>query len=102
TAQLLSYVGITAPGKVAGEDLTQLFEDVEDEDLQKRPAFTAGSGVMMLWGDKRFLVVVDREAQERWIYDDDEEDDYTRLENAVGENQDEMQHLSELLGFAAR
>lgn len=100
-ATILSYLNVKAPGKVAGEDLTQLFEDVDDEDLPKRPAFTSGAGVSMISGNKRFLVVVDREAQERWIYDDDEEDDHTRLENAVGDNQDHMQELSELLGFAA-
>lgn len=98
---IMSYLGVTAPGKADGEDLTQLFDDVDDEDLPKRPAFTSVSGPMMISGDKRFLVVVDRDAQERWLYDDDEEDDHTRYENAAGDNPDDLQRLSEALGFAA-
>jgi arylsulfatase A-like enzyme len=98
---ILSYLGVTAPGKVDGEDLTQLFEDVEDEDLPKRLAFTSVSGPVMLSGDKRYLAVVDRDAQERWLYDDEEEDDHTRFENAAGDNPDDLQRLSEALGFAA-
>ncbi len=91
---LLSHLGVTVPGKMDGEDLTQLFRGVEDEDLYERPAFTTITGTVMLAGNKRFLAVVDRKDQERWLYDDEEEDDHTRFENAAGDNPGDLQDLS--------
>ncbi len=98
---LLSYLGVTVPGKMDGEDLTQLFHGVDDEDLHERPAFTTVTGTVMLAGDKRFLAVVDRKDQERWLYDDEEEEDHTRFENAAGDNPGDLQRLSQELAIAA-
>ncbi|HEY6780133.1 MAG TPA: sulfatase-like hydrolase/transferase, partial [Thermoleophilaceae bacterium] len=100
-ATLLTHLGVTVPGKMDGEDLTQLFRGVDDEDLYERPAFTTVTGTVMLAGNKRFLAVVDRKDQERWLYDDEEEDDHTRFENAAGDNPGPLQDLSAALGVAA-
>jgi arylsulfatase A-like enzyme len=97
----LSYLGVTIPGKMDGEDLTQLFHGVEDEDLPERKAFTTVTGTVMLAGNKRFLAVVDRKDQERWLYDDEEKDDHTRFENAAGDNPGDLQALSQALAIAA-
>jgi hypothetical protein len=98
---ILNYLGVNVPGKMDGEDLTQLFRGVEDEDLYERPVFTSITGSVMLSGNQRFLVVADRVEQERWIYDDEEEDDNLRFENAAGDNPGELQDLSAALALAA-
>ena len=35
---LLSHMGLTIPGKMRGEDLTALFDDVDEEDLPTAPS----------------------------------------------------------------
>jgi arylsulfatase A-like enzyme len=72
---LLSSLGLTIPGKMRGEDLTQLFDDVEDEDLPDRPFSITATGLLIVVRDKRWLMVADREEIERRLYDDDEEAD---------------------------
>jgi arylsulfatase A-like enzyme len=72
---LLSAMGLNIPGKMRGEDLTQLFEDVDEEDLPSRPYSITASGALIIVRDKRWLMVADREEIERRLYDDDEEAD---------------------------
>jgi arylsulfatase A-like enzyme len=72
---LLSSMGLTIPGKMRGEDLTQLFDGVDQEDLPDRPFSITCSGSLIMVRDKRWLMVADREQQERRLYDDDEEAD---------------------------
>ena len=72
---LLSYLGLTIPGKMWGEDLTALFDDVDEEDVYDRPFSITASGQLIIVRDKRWLKVADREEIERRLYDDDEEAD---------------------------
>jgi arylsulfatase A-like enzyme len=72
---LLSAMGLTIPGKMRGEDLTQLFDDVDEGDLPDRPFSITASGSLIVVRDKRWLMVADREELERRLYDDDEEAD---------------------------
>jgi arylsulfatase A-like enzyme len=72
---LLSSMGLTVPGKMRGEDLTQLFDGVDEEDLPDRPFSITCSGSLIVVRDKRWLMVADREEMERRLYDDDEEAD---------------------------
>ena len=72
---LLSSMGLTIPGKMRGEDLTQLFDDVDEDDLPERPYSITASGSLIVVRDKRWLMVADREEIERRLYDDDEDAD---------------------------
>ena len=72
---LLSSMGLTIPGKMRGEDLTQLFDGVDQEDMPDRPFSITCSGSLIMIRDKRWLAVADREQMERRLYDDDEEAD---------------------------
>jgi arylsulfatase A-like enzyme len=72
---LLSAMGLTIPGKMRGEDLTQLYDGVDQEDLPERPFSITCSGSLIMVRDKRWLMVADREQMERRLYDDDEEAD---------------------------
>ena len=68
-------MGLTIPGKMRGEDLTQLFDDVDEDDLPDRPFSITASGQLIIVRDKRWLMVADREEIERRLYDDDEDAD---------------------------
>jgi arylsulfatase A-like enzyme len=93
---LLSHLGVTIPGKVWGEDLTALFDDVEEEDLYDRPFSITASGSLIIVRDKRFLMVADREQIERRMYDDDEnvEDDIKRYDNIANEDTGQLTEMS--------
>ena len=84
---LLSSMGLTIPGKMRGEDLTQLFDGVDEEDLPDRPFSITCSGSLIMVRDKRWLMVADREEMERRLYDDDEEadDDDTRYDDVAND-----------------
>jgi len=64
----LSYLGVRAPGRMEGEDLTAL---LDEEDPGPRPYWTAGVGDKVLCGDGRYVMVSDFEGQEKRIYDSD-------------------------------
>jgi hypothetical protein len=72
---LLSAMGLVIPGKMRGEDLTQLYDGVDDADLPARPFSITCSGSLIVVRDSRWLMVSDREQLERRLYDDDEEAD---------------------------
>jgi arylsulfatase A-like enzyme len=72
---LLSFMGLTIPGKMQGEDLTALFDDVDEDDLPDRPKSITAVGSNIIVRDNRWLMVTDREEIERRLYDDDEETD---------------------------
>jgi arylsulfatase A-like enzyme len=84
---LLSSMGLTIPGKMRGEDLTQLFDGVDEGDMPDRPFSITCSGSLIMVRDKRWLMVADREEMERRLYDDDEEadDDDTRYDDVAND-----------------
>jgi arylsulfatase A-like enzyme len=93
---ILSFMGATIPGKMAGEDLTALWDDVDEEDLYDRPFNVTAAGENIIVQDKRWLVVADREEIERRMYDDDEEveDDITRYQDIANEDTGKLTELS--------
>jgi arylsulfatase A-like enzyme len=69
---ILSYLGITAPGKMSGEDLTTLFDD---DDLPGRPYFTTAIDSHVVVGDRNWLLV-GRTDEDRWrVYEAEDEDE---------------------------
>jgi arylsulfatase A-like enzyme len=93
---LLSYLGLTIPGKMWGEDLTALLDDVDEDDLYDRPYSITASGALIVVRDKRWLMVADREEIERRMYDDDEEveDDITRFQDIANEDTGQLTEMS--------
>jgi arylsulfatase A-like enzyme len=93
---LLSHLGLTIPGKMWGEDLTALFDDVDEDDLYDRPFSITASGSLIIVRDKRYLMVADREEIERRMYDDDEEveDDIKRYDDIANEDTGQLTDMS--------
>ena len=93
---LLSFLGQSAPGKMRGEDLTALFDDVDEDDLPDRPKSITAVGSQIIIRDRRWLVVADRELILRRMFDDDEdvEDDITRFDNIANEDTGKLTELS--------
>jgi hypothetical protein len=93
---ILSYMGLTIPGKMWGEDLTALLDDVDEDDLYDRPYSITASGSLIVVRDKRWLMVADREEIERRMYDDDEEveDDITRFQDIANEDTGQLTDMS--------
>jgi hypothetical protein len=93
---ILSFMGATIPGKMGGEDLTALFDDVDEDDLYDRPFNITAVGSNIIVQDDRWLMVADREEIERRMYDDDEEveDDITRYEDIANEDPGKLTELS--------
>jgi arylsulfatase A-like enzyme len=93
---LLSFLGLTVPGKMDGEDLTALFDDVDQDDLPKRPKSITAVGSQIIIRDRRWLEVADRQRIVRRMFDDDEnvEDDITRFDNIANEDTGKLTELS--------
>jgi hypothetical protein len=86
---LLSFLGLTIPGKMEGEDLTALFDGVDEDDLPARDRSITAVGSCIVVRDSRWLMVADRERLVGRLYDDDEEadDDHDdkRYDNVAGD-----------------
>jgi hypothetical protein len=100
---ILSLMGLTIPGKMEGEDLTALFDGVEEHDMPEREKFITAVGSNIIVRDNRWLMVADREDVERRLYDDDEEagdDDEKRYDDVAGDEPGVLTDLS-LIAVAA-
>jgi arylsulfatase A-like enzyme len=99
----LSFLGLTIPGKMDGEDLTALFDDVDEWDMPKRNTSITAVGTQIIIRDKRWLVVADRERTLRRMYDDDEDvdDDVQRYDNVAGKDTGKLNELSLTAGVLA-
>jgi arylsulfatase A-like enzyme len=95
---IVSFMGVTIPGKMGGEDLTALFDDVDQWDLYHRGYNVTAAGSNIVVRDNRWLMVADREEIERRLYDDDEEaeDDITRFEDVANEDPNKLTELSQV------
>ncbi len=91
---LLAYLGLVAPGKMDGEDLTSL---LDDEDTPERDHFTAAVGTDMLVVNHRWLLLIDLVERKRRLFDDDEEDEESYV-NVANDEPDVVQDLSILIG----
>ena len=75
---ILSYLDVVAPGKMAGEDLTTLFDD---DDLPGRIYFSSGIDTHVMTGDREWLLI-GRTDEDRWrLYHLDDEDEPDDIEN---------------------
>ena len=83
---------------MGGEDLTALFDDVDEEDLYDRPFNITAVGSNIIVQDDRWLMVADREEIERRMYDDDEEveDDIKRYDDIANEDPGKLTELSQV------
>jgi len=69
---ILSCLGIPAPGKMSGEDLTTLFDE---DDLPGRAYFTTAIDSHVVVGDRNWLLV-GRTDEDRWrVYEAEDEDE---------------------------
>jgi arylsulfatase A-like enzyme len=93
---ILSFLDVPVPGKMRGEDLTALFDDVDEDDMPDRPKSITAVGSQIIIRDRRWLVVADRERIIRRMFDDDEEveDDITRFDNIANEDTGKLTELS--------
>jgi arylsulfatase A-like enzyme len=93
---ILSFLGLTIPGKMDGEDLTALFDDVDEDDLPERAKSITAVGSQIIIRDRRWLVIADRQRILRRMFDDDEEveDDITRFDNIANEDTGKLTELS--------
>ena len=101
---ILSLMGLTIPGKMDGEDLTALFDGVDEEDLPDREKFITAVGSMIIVRDNRWLMVADRQEIERRLYDDDEEagdDDEKRYDDVAADEPGVLTDLSMIAVAAA-
>jgi arylsulfatase A-like enzyme len=89
---ILSYLDIVAPGKMAGEDLTTLFDD---DDLPGRPFFTSGVDTHVVTGDREWMLI-GRSDEDRWrLYHLDDEDEPDDIENKTVDSPTVLQGLKE-------
>ena len=63
---ILSYFGVRAPGLMAGEDLTQLFDGKQPT---ARPHYTACYQETWICGDRDWLLISNTEGTKRELYD---------------------------------
>jgi hypothetical protein len=97
---ILGWMGIPAPGKMDGEDLTALFDDVDEDDLVERPMAVTGVATNIVVQDHRWLLVTERREVKRWLFDD-EEDEEVRFEDVANDEPDDLQRLSFWAGTVA-
>ena len=101
----LSFLDLPIPGKMDGEDLTALFDDVDQWDLPKREKVITAVGSQIIIRDNRWLVVADRQRTIRRMYDDDEEVDddppIKRYDNIAGKDTGKLNELSQYAGLIA-
>ena len=102
----LSFLGLPIPGKMDGEDLTALFDDVDQWDLPKREKVITAVGSQIVIRDNRWLVVADRQRTIRRMYDDDEEVDddppIKRYDNIAGKDTGQAQRALAIRGTGRR
>lgn len=76
---ILSYLGITAPGKMTGEDLTTLFDD---DDLPARSYWTTAIDTHIVVGDRDEWLLLGRTDDARWrLYKNDDTDEPDEIES---------------------
>jgi arylsulfatase A-like enzyme len=69
---VLSHLGVTIPGKLAGEDLTAL---LDDDDVPPRPFFTSALDSRVIVGDTRWLLLARTDKAHRELYETEHADD---------------------------
>jgi len=69
---ILSFQGLTVPGKMDGEDLTVMFDDA---DPPARDYWTTAYSANVAAGDGRWLLIADNQGKERRLFDTEDDPD---------------------------
>ena len=69
---ILSFQGLTVPGKMDGEDLTVMFDG---GDPPERDHWTTAYADQVAAGDGRYLLIADNQGKERRLFDTEEDPD---------------------------
>jgi arylsulfatase A-like enzyme len=69
---MLSFQGITVPGRMDGEDLTVMFDDA---DPPERDYWTTAYADHVAAGDGRYLLIADNQGEERRLFDTEADPD---------------------------
>jgi arylsulfatase A-like enzyme len=85
---LLSFQGITVPGRMDGEDLTVMFEGA---DPPERDYWTTAYADHVAAGDGRYLLIADNQGKERRLFDT--EADPHEENDVAGDNPDVVDRL---------
>jgi arylsulfatase A-like enzyme len=95
---ILSYLDVTIPGKMAGEDVTTLFDR---DDLPGRQYFTTGIDTHVVAGDREWLLV-GRTDEDRWrLYHLDDTDKPDDLEDKTTTAPTVLQAIKEYVIWTA-
>lgn len=87
---ITSIFGITTPGKMAGEDLTTLWDE---DDLPGRAYFTTGIDTHVVVGDRRWLLI-GRTDEDRWrLYETEDEDKPNEIRSETVKSPTILEHL---------
>ncbi len=109
-ATVLGYMGITAPGKMDGEDLNGL---LDKDDVHPRPNFAIRIDEQIVVSDGRLVLISEGDAQPKRLYDTDpdqweddhsDEDDFAARDedkNVSREDADAVQRLWQVAKTAA-
>ena len=85
---LLSFQGITVPGRMDGEDLTVMFDGA---DPPERPYWTTCYADHVAAGDGRYLLIADNQGEEKRLFDTEE--DPAEENDVAGDNPDVVDRL---------
>ena len=85
---ILSFQGLTVPGKMDGEDLTVMFDG---GDPPERPYWTTAYADQVAAGDGRWLLIADNQGQEKRLFDT--ESDPAEDKDVAGDNPEVVDRL---------
>lgn len=85
---MLSFQGLTVPGRMDGEDLTVMFDGA---DPPERAYWTTAYADHVAAGDGRWLLIADNQGKERRLFDTDEDPDEEK--DVAGDNPDVVGRL---------
>ncbi len=85
---ILSFQGLTVPGRMDGEDLSVMFDGA---DPPERAYWTTAYADHVAAGDGRYLLIADNQGEERRLFDTEEDPD--EEEDVAGDNPDVVARL---------
>jgi arylsulfatase A-like enzyme len=85
---ILSFQGLTVPGRMDGEDLTVMFDGA---DPPERPYWTTAYADQVAAGDGRWLLIADNQGKEKRLFDTQEDPDEEK--DVAGENTEVVNRL---------
>jgi arylsulfatase A-like enzyme len=87
---VLSWLGVTVPGKMEGEDLTTL---LDDDDLPPRQWFTSALDSQVIVGDPHWLLLARTDKQHRRLYETEHAHDPEDISNETIDKPTKLEEL---------